>query len=871
MRRATALLLVGLCLAAASGALAAEAAADLSGSPKVAEDGVGGGSGTDAAAPEREAMGKMSSPAFQRKIRANAQKFEFQAEVTRLMDILIHSLYSNRDIFLRELISNASDALDKIRFLSLTDKSVLGEGSTAVMDIRIWADKDGRTLFIRDRGVGMTRDELVSNLGTIAKSGTSAFLEAMQKGGDVNLIGQFGVGFYSVYLVADWVEVVTKAPGGQQYIWASGADGAFSVSPDEGENEDLGRGTLIKIHLKEDAEEYADEARLKGLVSKYSEFINFPIYLQTTTEKDVPVEDDEEAAPGDDKEGEAGDKEEEGDDDKKDEEEEDEGDVVDEEEEEEEDKPKTVRQNVTEWEHLNDNKAIWLRKAADVGEEEYTKFYKAISKDWDAPLSRIHFRAEGDVEFKALLYVPKHAPHDFYDTIQRPKKAGSSGPAGAQAGGLKLYVRRVFISDDVDDLLPRYLTFLRGVVDSDSLPLNVNREMLQHHTSLKTIKKKLVRKALDAIKKMADDEAACAKRKPGADADDDGPDEEACKAFGTLWKEFGRALKLGILEDDNNRGRLAKLLRFHTSKSPDKLTSLPEYVSRMRPGQKAIYWIGGASQEEVAASPFAEKLVEQGYEVVYLTDVLDEYLMQALPEFEDSKFVNIAKEDVDVAPEAEGEDKEAAAKAKKAAAKALKAAYKPLTSWWKEQLGPRVAGVRLSSRLASTPCIVVAAKYGLSANMERIMKASAFGDPARATAMRGQRTLELNPDHPLIAGLKDKVVADPDDDAAKAAAVLLYETALLESGFEPDDPKGFSRRMYALMRDRLGIEGDAPAGGAAAGGADEEAEDGDEPAAPAPAASGRRPGAACVSRAPEPRRRASGAGRGGAARARPAA
>eukprot|EP00879_Flechtneria_rotunda_P019160 GHRR01020115.1.p1 GENE.GHRR01020115.1~~GHRR01020115.1.p1 ORF type:complete len:360 (+),score=145.88 GHRR01020115.1:309-1388(+) len=336
-------------------------------------------------------------------------------------------------------------------------------------------------------------------------------------------------------------------------------------------------------------------------------------------------------------------------------------DVVDEDEEEqekEEEKPKTVKQNVTEWEHLNDNKAIWLRKAKDVSTEEYNKFYKAISKDWDDSLTHIHFKAEGDVEFKALLFIPKHAPWDFYDNIQRPKPKAAGAVPGASAG-LKLYVRRVFISDDIDELLPRYLSFLRGVVDSDSLPLNVNRETLQAHSSLKTIKKKVVRKALDAIKKMADDEVAC--NAAGSDIDEDNkinkPSMDECKKFGILYKEFGRALKLGIMEDDSNRGRLAKLLRFHSSKSLDKLTSLADYVSRVKPGQKSIYWMAGLSQQEVALSPFAEKLVAEGFEVLYMTDVLDEYVMQQLPDFEDFKFVNIAKEDVDL-PTEESENAE---------------------------------------------------------------------------------------------------------------------------------------------------------------------------------------------------------------------
>jgi len=421
------------------------------------------------------------------------------------------------------------------------------------------------------------------------------------------------------------------------------------------------------------------------------------------------------------------------------------------------------------------------------------------------------------VEFKALLFVPQRAPWDFYDNIQRPKTSGGA----PTTGGLKLYVRRVFISDDVDELLPRWLSFVRGVVDSDSLPLNVNRETLQAHSSLKTIKKKLVRKVLDAIKKMADTEAQCADDKKAEEGDDkqSKPTTEECEKFGKFWKEFGRALKLGMIEDNNNRARLAKLLRFHSSKSPEKLTSLEGYVSRLQPGQKSVYWMAGMNQEEVASSPFAEKLVAEGYEVIYFTDVLDEYVMQQLPEYEDYKFVNIAKEDIEHLDKDkegdEGESKESKDKKAKEALKALKEAFKPLTSWWKEQLGAKVANVKLSKRLASTPAVVVASKWGTSAHMERIMKASAFSDPSRASMMRGQRTLEINPTHPLIVALKDKVSADKDDSSAKSAAAMLYETALLESGFDPDDPKAFTRSMYDLMKDQLGVAGDLPGAAAA--------------------------------------------------------
>jgi len=449
--------------------------------PKVEEKlgAVPHGLSTDSDVAKREAESMT-----RKNLRSNAEKFEFQAEVSRLMDILINSLYSNKDIFLRELISNASDALDKIRFLSLTDKEVLGEGDDAKLEIQIKLDKENKILSIRDRGVGMTKEDLIKNLGTIAKSGTSAFVEKMQTGGDLNLIGQFGVGFYSVYLVADYVEVISKHNDDKQYVWESKADGAFAVSEDT-YNEPIGRGTEIRLHLREEAGEYLEESKLKELVKKYSEFINFPIYLWATKEVDVEVPADEDESSDDEEKPESteGEEKEEEDSDK----------------EEDEDKPKTktVKETTYEWERLNDVKAIWLRSPKEVTEEEYTKFYHSLAKDFgdEKPMAWSHFNAEGDVEFKAVLFVPPKAPADLYESYYNSNKSN-----------LKLYVRRVFISDEFDELLPKYLSFLLGLVDSDTLPLNVSREMLQQHSSLKTIKKKLIRKALDMIRKLAEED-----------------------------------------------------------------------------------------------------------------------------------------------------------------------------------------------------------------------------------------------------------------------------------------------------------------------------------------------------------------------------
>jgi heat shock protein beta len=707
------------------------------------------------------------------------------------MDIIINSLYSNKDIFLRELISNGSDSLDKIRFLSLTDESVLGSGEEANLDIRIKVDKENGVLSIRDRGVGMTKAELKENLGTIAKSGTSAFLEQMQKGGDMNLIGQFGVGFYSVYLVADFVEVRSKHNSeDKQWIWESKADGAFAISEDDGEP--LGRGVEINIYLKEEAQEYLEEDKLKELVEKYSEFINFPIYLWNSeeVEEDVPLSDEElaeQAAKAESGEEDEEDLEETDEDDESEENDEDDDEVEDEDEE-ELPQTKTVKKTVWDWKTVNDNKAIWLRSSTEVEDDEYTKFYKALSKDDKEPLSYTHFKAEGDVEFKSILFIPEKPPSDLFDNYYN------------KAAALKLYVRRVFISDEFDELLPKYLSFIKGIVDSDTLPLNVSRETLQQHTSLKTIKKKLVRKALDMIRKLAEEGQDDDEDEEAAVATDDSADEEETK-YDKFWKNYGKAIKLGIIEDASNRTRLAKLMRFYTSKSPTKLVSLEQYVERMKPGQKSIYYLAGESREALEKSPFLEKLLHKDLEVIYFTDPIDEYTMQNLTEFDDFKFSNASKEDLKF-----GDDTDAA----KARLKKVKEEFKDFIKWWKEILPSEdVEAVKISNRLVTTPCSVVTSKYGWSANMERIMKAQALSDDGRMAYMRGRKTLEINPGHPIIKTLKEKSEDDADDEDTKRTALIMYETALLESGFMFEEPKGFAGRLFDMVRRDLGVEADA--------------------------------------------------------------
>ncbi|KAG2692804.1 hypothetical protein I3843_08G066900 [Carya illinoinensis] len=644
----------------------AEASEELVDPPKVEEKigAVPNGLSTDSDVVKRE-----SESISSRSLRNSAEKFQFQAEVSRLMDIIINSLYSNKDIFLRELISNASDALDKIRFLSLTDKEILGEGDDAKLEIQIKLDKEKKILSIRDRGIGMTKEDLIKNLGTIAKSGTSAFVEKMQASGDFNLIGQFGVGFYSVYLVADYVEVISKHNDDKQYVWESKADGAFAVSEDTW-NESLGRGTEIRLHLRDEAGEYLEESKLK-----------------------------------------------------------------------------------------------------DFGEEK--------------PLAWSHFTAEGDVEFKAVLFVPPKAPHDLYESYYNANKSN-----------LKLYVRRVFISDEFDELLPKYLNFLMGLVDSDTLPLNVSREMLQQHSSLKTIKKKLIRKALDMIRKIADEDPDESNDKEKKEVDKSGDDDEKKGQYTKFWNEFGKSIKLGIVEDATNRNRLAKLLRFESTKSDGKLTSLDQYISRMRSGQKDIFYITGTNKEQLEKSPFLERLKKKNYEVIFFTDPVDEYLMQYLMDYEDKKFQNVSKEGLKLGKDSK--DKE------------LKESFKELTKWWKGALASdNVDDVKISNRLADTPCVVVTSKYGWSANMERIMQSQTLSDANKQAYMRGKRVLEINPRHPIIKELRERVVTNPEDESVRQTAQLIYQTALMESGFTLSDPKDFASRIYSSVKSSLNINPDA--------------------------------------------------------------
>merc|ERR1711939_939268 len=684
-----------------------------------------------------------------------AEKFEFQAEVTRLMDIIINSLYSNKEIFLREIISNASDALDKIRFLAVTDKDALGEGDTAKLEMRISPDKSKDTLTLTDRGIGMTKQDLINNLGTIAKSGTSSFLEKLKEGGDVNLIGQFGVGFYSVYLVADKVTVRTKHNDDKQYIWESTADSSFTIKEDP-EGNTLGRGSAITLHLKDDCKEFTEGDKIEELVKKYSEFISFPIYLKETktVEKEVPVEEEEkkeeEKKEGDDKKEE-----------KKDELEVKDGDETK--------KPKTkkVNEEVVEWTQVNSETAIWTRSPRDVEEDEYNRFYSTISKDTEKPLTKMHFSAEGEIEFKSILFVPKKAPYDLLE-------------GKAKSANIKLYVRRVFITDEFEDLMPRWLSFIKGVVDSEDLPLNVSREMLQTSKVLRVIKKKK--------EKEDEDDKKDEKKEPKGPAEEAEDNENYLK----FWKEFNKAIKLGLYEDSSNRTKLAKLLRFQTSKTGDNWTSLEKYISRMKKGQKNIYYISGESKEAVEKSPFLERLRKKNLEVLYYVDPIDEYAMPQLTEFKGFQFMGANKENLKLDDDDQEEKKD-----------------KKLTDWMKETLGTKIEKAVISNRLLETPAIIVSSQYGWSTNMERIMKAQTMGNNDRSQQMMSQKTLEINPAHPIIRELKSRVENDDKDQEAKDIAHTLFDVALVGTGLTPADPADFAARVQVLMRLGLGVSKDA--------------------------------------------------------------
>ena len=695
-----------------------------------------------------------------------SETFAFSADINQLLSLIINTFYSNKDIFLRELISNSSDALDKVRYQSLTDPTVLD--SCTDLKVNLIPNREKGTLTIEDTGIGMTKEDLVNNLGTIAKSGTKSFMEALQAGADISMIGQFGVGFYSAYLVADTVTVYSKHNEDKMYVWESRAGGSFTVSECDASVTPLLRGTRMVLTLKEDMLEYLEEQKLKDLVKRHSEFIDFPIQLWTERTEDKEVTDDESD------EDEPVEKQSDAADDAEAKEEvsdaaDDDDDVPEvEDATDEPKKTKTIQEVSYDWEHLNHQKPLWMRKAGDVSQEDYVSFYKALSNDWEEHATVKHFAVEGQLEFRALLFTPKRAPFDMFE-----------GGGKKKTSNVKLYVRRVFITDECEDLLPEYLSFVKGVVDSEDLPLNISRETLQQNRIIRVIKKSLVKKCLEMFEDLKEDD----------------------EKYNAFYQAFSKNLKLGVHEDSANRSKLAKLLKYNTSKTEaDELVSLDGYVERMKENQKGIYYVTGESLEVVKSSPFIEKLNAKDIEVIYMVEAIDEYVVQQLKDYDGHTLICATKEGLTFDDDDDEDEK--------ASFEASKTACAKLCNVMKDVLGGKVSKVVVSNRITESPCVLVTGEYGWSANMERIMKAQTLRDANAGMQMGGSKIMEINPDHRIIKGLLNKVNENENDKTTNDLVWLLYETSVLTSGFSLDAPTTFSSRIHRLVELGLGLEDD---------------------------------------------------------------
>lgn len=676
----------------------------------------------------------------------NTETFAFQAEINQLLSLIINTFYSNKDIFLRELISNSSDALDKIRYKSIQDKTLLSNDDKFYINIE--ADKQNKKLIITDSGIGMTKSDLVNNLGTIAQSGTKNFAEALKDSKDISMIGQFGVGFYASYLVANKVVVTSKNMDDEQYIWESSASGTFTITKDE-YGEKLNRGTKIELYLKDDQQKYLEVSTIQNLIKQHNQFINYPIsvLVENKYEEEVEVEDEETKIET------ISDKEITIDNTTSDEP------IIEDVNDEEKDvteKPKKTKkvervENV--WEVCNKQKPIWTKNPNDVEKDEYNAFYKTISNDWEEPLIYKHFSVEGQMEFKSIIYVPSKAPFDLF---QKNKKSNN----------IKLYVRRVFISDDSESLCPEWLSFIKGVVDSEDLPLNISREILQQNKIVKVIKKNIIKKAIEAITELSND----------------------VEKYNKFYENFSKNIKLGIHEDEVNRNKIANLLRFKSYNNKDKMISLETYIDNMKDNQQNIYFITGESIKQIENAPFLEKLTSNGYDVLYMTDAIDEYMIQSLKEFDGKKMVNITKnntkfDDLDISENKEDETK-----------------YNDFCKAVQTILSDNIEKVVVSKRLVTSPCCLVTQEYGWSANMERIIKAQALSNNNMRANMNSKKILEINTQHDVIKELLNKYNKTNVDVNFKNLVYLIYDTSLLASGFNIEKPDVYANRMYNLIK-----------------------------------------------------------------------
>ena len=642
---------------------------------------------------------------------ARVEQLEFQAEARQLLDLMVHSVYSNKDSFLRELISNASDALDKLRLEAFRNKDL--DVDTSDLHIEIETDKDARTLTVRDNGIGMTRGEVVELIGTLAKSGTAELRqqlrEAKNAAASEELIGQFGIGFYSVFMVADKVELLTRKAGESDATrWESSGDGTYTIESID----DAPLGTSVTLHLKpEDAEDelhdYTAEWKIKNLVKKYSDFIAWPIRMEVVH-----------TTPALEKEGAEGGEE-------------------------------TV---TIETETLNSMKALWARPKDEVSDEEYKEFYKHIGHAWDDPLEVIAMKAEGTFEYQALLFIPSHAPFDLFNRDAHT--------------GVQLYVKRVFIMGDCDELMPEYLRFIKGVVDAQDLSLNVSREILQQDRQIKAMRRRLTKKVLSSIKELQ---------------------SERPEDYRTFWTQFGRVLKEGLLSDFDNQDTLLRISSFASTHSDEEVTTLAEYVERMKDGQEQIFYATGETRQQILKSPHLEAFKAKGYEVLVLTDPVDEVWVGTVTEFDGKPLQSVAKGEVDLGSDEDKSEAEREEQQKE---------FADLLDWLKETLSEHVKEVRLSSRLTESPACLITDAFGMTPALARMYRAS--GQPVPV----GKRILELNPSHPLVIGLRDAQKKADNDTALTVVAEtaeLLYGTALLAEGGALEDPARFAE----LLADRL--------------------------------------------------------------------
>ena len=694
---------------------------------------------------------------------SETETFAFSADINQLLALIINAVYTNKEVFLRELISNASDALNKIRYQSLIDTTCLDNDPN--LEIKISFDRSKNTLIIRDTGIGMTKDELINNLGTIANSGTKTFIESLTTNKDTQFIGQFGVGFYSAYLVANKVVCITKNNNDLQYSWDSEGNGIFNVQQDNTDYQ-LIRGTIMILYLKEDMKEYLEESTIKNLIKKHNQFIDFPIYLETKKNREIVIDDDDgvlECKENDntDQENDNTDQENNNTEQQNNTEQENNTDPENNTNPEnniEEKKPKTEIETYYEYDEINKDKPLWTLNPKDVVDDKYVEFYKYLTNDYDTYLDVSHFNIEGQIEFKGILYIPKHSPIDLFDG-QTSRK-----------GMIKVYSRKVFITDNCDELIPEYLKFLRGVIETDDIPLNISRETLQNNKILKVIGKNIIKKTFELINKIS------------LDVD----------KFRIFYEQYNKSIKLGIHEDNTNRIKLTPLLRYETSKSNGDIISLDDYIANMIEGQTSIYYIISESVKTIINSPFLEIFKVKNLEVIYMYDPLDEYITQQVKDYKDKKLVCITKENIDLGlNDSEKQDFEK-----------LKDEYKPVCDFIKSTLADNVEKVIISNKLSNSPCVLSTSEFGWTANMQRILKAQTF-NKQEMDYMLGKKILEINPSNSIIKKIKNSIDNNNINQKLQDIVQLLYDLALQTSGFTLENPVEFSNKILSFIDNEM--------------------------------------------------------------------